>query len=137
MIAVIVLIIIVTVYYKIKIRNVNLSNEKSAQMFSLYMESSRTSLWIYDVRQKMFKILDSTGNITSTDYTPSMFAMFYDSDDFVMVMNEIDNVRKGKPCREDLQVRWHLLSNTRNVLYYNLNIVVLTETGGDPTQLLG
>lgn len=137
LIAVIVLIIIVTVYYKIKIRNVNLSNEKSAQMFSLYMESSRTSLWIYDVRQKMFKILDSTGNITSTDYTPSMFAMFYDSDDFVMVMNEIENVRKGKPCREDLQVRWHLLSNTRNVLYYNLNIVVLTETGGDPTQLLG
>lgn len=135
--ATIILIILVTAYYRIRIRNVNQSNSKSLQMFSLYMESSRTSLWLYDVRQNMFKFLDSTGDMKGIDYTPSMFAMFYDSNDFVTVMKEIDNVKKGKPSRKKLQVRWHLLSNFRNVLYYNLSIVVLTETNGKPTMLLG
>lgn len=136
-IAVLILGAVLVIYYRIRMINISQMSNKEKQMFSLYMESSRTSLWIYDIENDIFRILDSAGEMTSTAYTPAMFAMFYNADDFVLLLKGIDDVISGQQKNEKLQVRYHMPSDTHNELYYDVDIVVLTEKGGMPTQLLG
>lgn len=136
-VVVLVLGVLVIIFYRVRLMNINQMSNKAKQMFSLYIESSRIMLWIYDVEHDKFRILNSTGEMADTDYTPAMFAMFYNADDFMLVLKEIDHVCKGRQKGKKLKVRYHMPSDMRNELYYDVDIVVLTEKGGVPKLLLG
>lgn len=137
LVAVFVLGAVLIIFYRVRLMNINQMRNKAKQMFSLYIESSRITLWIYDVEHDMFRILDTAGEPTGTDYTPAMFAMFYNADDFVQVLKRIDNTVRGQQNGEKIKVRYHMPSDMHNELYYDVDIVVLAEKGGVPTQLLG
>lgn len=136
-IAVLVLGGVLIIFYRVKLMNINQMSNKTKQMFSLYIESSRIMMWVYDVEHDKFKILNSTGEMSDTDYTPAMFSMFYNADDFVLMLKEIDNVCKVQQKGKKLKMRYHMPSDTRNELYYDVDIVVLREKDKVPTLLLG
>ena len=63
--------------------------------------------------------------------------MFYDSFDFMEMMETIERVACGASESESLSVRCHDPKNMEKTYYFDLNISVLHEQYGEPTLLLG
>ena len=127
---------IYNIYYHYMEKRVRRDNARQSTQLQLLLKSGNYRIWTYDVAEKKFRAVSIEGEARD-EYNEKAFSVFYDSYDFMEMMETIERVACGASESESLSVRCHDPKNMGKTFYFDLNISVLHEQYGEPTLLLG
>lgn len=136
LIVVALLITVYNIYYRFMEKRARRDSARQTTQLQLLLRSGNYRIWTYDIAQKKFRGISFEGEIHD-EYNEKAFSVFYDSFDFMDMMETIEKVACGASVSETISVKCHNPKNMNKTFYFDLNISVLHEEYGEPTLLLG
>lgn len=94
MIGFIVMVFTNRVYY-FRLKDINTKTRQLNTQLALVLDTNKTQVWTYDTEKRIFALLSNHGEQQKT-YNPIDFSLFYDHDDFSIMMRQMNTVLKGK-----------------------------------------
>lgn len=123
-------------YYRFRERRARMENERQKTQLQLLLKSGNYRIWTYDLEQGKFHSVSINGE-SLDEYTPTAFSVYFDTTDFERIMDSIDKVANMEIASDTFTVKCYSPNNSAVIHYFDLNISVLHEEYGAPTQLLG
>ena len=74
-------------------RDVTQQSKQLIDQLSLIMTANKTEVWIYNVKQDLYKTLAGEKTSEAT-YSPFEFSQFYDREDFVELLKTMSKMRQ-------------------------------------------
>ena len=124
-------------------RDVTQQSKQLIDQLSLIMTANKTEVWIYNVKQDLYKTLAGEKTSEAT-YSPFEFSQFYDREDFVELLKTMSKMREGVVSSKTLLVKGASFKSEANGEFqnfqriYKITVSILRKgKSGFPVQILG
>lgn len=124
-------------------RDVTQQSKQLIDQLSLIMTANKTEVWIYNVKQDLYKTLAGEKTSEAT-YSPFEFSQFYDREDFVELLKTMSKMRESVVESKTLLVKGASFKSEANGEFqnfqriYKITVSILRKgKSGFPVQILG
>ena len=105
-------------------RDVTQQSKQLIDQLSLIMTANKTEVWIYNVKQDLYKTLGGEKTSEAT-YSPFEFSQFYDREDFVELLKVMSKMRESVVESKTILVKGASFKSEANGEFQNFQRLVV------------